>query len=161
MPIGRQPSTGSVTNDIFIGRLIEELPLITGVMGGKNFISLTLDAIEAYEKGTAEDFEISTKTSELRQSLLAYETKLTTAVTANEATAYRALTSEIRKIAGNMNLSNLTFGGFRTPIDGADEFDTYKLQVFEPRAGDYESEGGRVKYSLDEKGIITKFNWEA
>ena len=158
LPIGRSHSTGSIMSDIFIGRPLEELPLISGCIGGKNFISLTLDIVQAYEKGLGEDFPVSDKTSELRNKLLSLEKELNSAISKNEAKSYEAVTKKIRQIAGNMNLSNVFFGGFKVKIEGSDDFEEYKKKIFEFKNGDFQS--GRVKYSLNNEGIVTKFKIE-
>ncbi|MHA1522693.1 MAG: hypothetical protein ACTSRK_21210, partial [Promethearchaeota archaeon] len=161
LPMGRIPANGSIISDIFIGRPIEELPLISGCIGGNNSISFTLDIIQAYEKGLGEDLPVSEKTVELRNNLLSLEKELNSALKASNVEEYEKITNQIRKIAGNMNLSNLFFGGFKVPIDDGDsgDFEGYKKSIFEIREGDYQN--GNVKYSLNSKGIVTKFEMEA
>ena len=144
-----------IMSDIFIGRPIEELPLISGCIGGNHFISFTLDIIQAYEKGLGEELPLSEKTVELRNKLLSLEKELNSALKASNVETYEKITSQIRKIAGNMNLSNLFFGGFKVPIDNSDDFEEYKKIIFEIREGDYQN--GNVKYSLNSKGIVSKF----
>ncbi|QEE15324.1 hypothetical protein DSAG12_01149 [Promethearchaeum syntrophicum] len=155
LPIGRIQSNGSILSDIFIGRPIEELPLISGCMGGNNFISITLDLIQAYENGLGDDLPVSKKTTELRNSLLSLEKDLNSALKESNIEQYETITNQIRKLAGNMNLSNLFFGGFKVPIEGSDDFEEYKKIIFENIEGDYQN--GQVKYSLDNQGLVTKF----
>ncbi|MHA1170292.1 MAG: hypothetical protein ACTSRU_20895, partial [Candidatus Hodarchaeales archaeon] len=153
---GKIPSTGSMLGDIFIGRTIEELPLITGQMGGVKAISLTLDAIESYEKGTG--MAISDTVKELREKLTLLEKDLVKAVNEQNRALYRETAAKIRSIAGNMNLSNLYFGGFKTPVNhhGYDDFDNYRSSLIEFKDGSYSS--GRVSFKIDDKGIIREFD---
>ena len=51
-----------------------------------------------------------------------------------------------------MNLSNIFYGGFKTPIDGADNFDDYKAEPFEIKEGAYKN--GIVEFNIDSKGVI-------
>lgn len=157
LPIGKMPPNGSVMSDTLNGRLIEELPMILGLIGGSKAISLTLDAIQAYESAS-EDIEVSDKTKELRKQLLDLEKQLQEAISKEDAKKYQFVTTSIRKIAGNMNLSNVFFGGFRTAIDGEDDYSSYKYKQFEIQEGVYQS--GAIKYRLDPKGIISEFNME-
>ncbi|MFW9828317.1 MAG: hypothetical protein ACFFEY_12065, partial [Candidatus Thorarchaeota archaeon] len=110
LPKGRIPSKGSLLENVFTGRLIEELPLISGLLGGDRWISLTLKIVESYEK--ANEIEVSEGTRKLRKKLLELETNLQNAIKQEDPKQYRKITQEIRKIAGNMNLSNVFFGGF-------------------------------------------------
>jgi len=152
LPPGRINSTGSVIEDVFMNRLIEELPLITGLLGGDHSISMTLSVIEAYEKGAG--IEVSEETVKIRNQLRDLEQELKAAVDAQDADKYKDTTEKIRKIAGNMNLSNVFFGGFKTPIEGYDNFEDYKSQIFEVVEGSYKN--GLIGFTLDTKGIITK-----
>jgi len=150
LPTGRIPSSGKLLQDVFTGRLIEELPLITGLLGGNKSISLTLKIIESYEK--ANNIEISEQTKKYRAELLKLESELIKATSEEDAQKYKETTEKIRKIAGNMNLSNLYFGGFKKQIEDNDNFETYKSHVFEVVEGIYKN--GSVNYSIDPKGII-------
>ncbi|MBN1800646.1 MAG: hypothetical protein JW891_04025 [Candidatus Lokiarchaeota archaeon] len=152
LPKGKIPSKGSVLEDIFVDRLIEEAPLITGLLGGENAISLTLSLIEAYEKGTGID--VSEKTVQYRKDLKNLENQLKTAMKDQDANKYENITSEIRRIAGNMNLSNVFFGGFKTPVGELNDFEEYKSQSFEIFEGNYKN--GRIEFGIDSKGVITK-----
>ena len=82
------------------------------------------------------------------------EEKLHEAIEKEDAKQYKEITEEIRQIAGNMNLSNVFFGGFKTPIEGNDNFEDYKSQVFEVVEGSYKN--GLIDFNLDPKGIITE-----
>lgn len=159
LPIGRNKSDGLILTDIFVGRPIEEIPLITGLLGGSKSISFTFNALEAYEKGAG--IEISDKTKELRKKLLELEKNMNGAIKKQDSEAYKKARSDIVKISGNMNLSNLFFGGFRTSIEGED-YEQIKYHVFdfdeEQFDGTYEC--GPVKYTLNTKGIITEFKME-
>jgi coenzyme F420-reducing hydrogenase gamma subunit len=157
LPIGKIPSTGSIYSDIFTGRLIEEIPMIMGQLGGENAISLTLDILTAYETGA--NLSVSDKSKELREKLLALEGELQKAIKSQDNSQFADVSAKIKQISGNMNLSNLFFGGFRTPVEAEEDFDSYKSEVFEIEAGDYQS--GKVKYSIDEQGKIIKFKMEA
>ncbi|MFX1377264.1 MAG: hypothetical protein ACFFA0_15785, partial [Promethearchaeota archaeon] len=150
LPKGRIPSSGNLKEDLFTGRLIEELPLITGLLGGDKSISITLKIIESYEK--ANDIEISEQTKKYRDELLQLEEKLHEAIEKEDAIQYKEITDEIRKIAGNMNLSNVFFGGFKSKIQKEDNLEDYKSHIFEVVEGTYKN--GSVEYSIDSDGII-------
>ncbi len=156
MPLGRIPSSENLESNIFIGRAIEELPVIAGSMGGTNVISLTLDIVEALEKGLK--LEISNFVTDLRSQLRELEKKLINATQNNHSDEYKEVVTNIRSIAGNMNLSNIFFGGFKVPIKSSEEFDNYKYQVFEVQEGTFTS--GSVSYQLDSNGLVTEFSWE-
>jgi coenzyme F420-reducing hydrogenase gamma subunit len=153
LPVGRIPPNGSILGDILIGRLIEEVPLILGLLGGENFITLTLNAIEAYEKSN--DIKVTEKTEKYREELLELEGELQKAIEGRNSEKYQVATEKIRKIAGNMNLSNIFFGGFKTPIKDSENFDEYKKEIFEITEGTYEND--LIKYSIDQNGVITEF----
>ncbi|MEJ2276920.1 MAG: hypothetical protein P8Y70_04095 [Candidatus Lokiarchaeota archaeon] len=152
LPKGRIPAKGSLLENVFVGRLIEELPLITGLLGGTKSISLTLNAIESYEKDA--EIDISEETKNYRKELRTLEKKLEKAVEDKDVKAYKETTENIRKIAGNMNLSNVFFGGFKTPIKEDDSFDNYKPHVFEIMEGNYKD--SIIEYSLDSEGVINE-----
>ena len=150
LPKGRIASSGKLIEDVFTGRLIEELPLITGLLGGTNSISLTLKVIESYEK--ANQIEISEQAKKYREELLKLEVDLKKSVENEDAKQYKEITEKIRKIAGNMNLSNVFFGGFKSKINDNDNFEEYKTHIFEVVEGTYQN--GSVEYSIDSDGII-------
>lgn len=148
LPIGRIESVGDdIVSNVMVGRPIEELPSIMGMMGGSNFISKTLDILEAYEKGAEINASDSVKAD--REKLKAAEKKMQDAISKSDAKMYKEAEAEIRKLAGNMNLSKLYYGGYRTvdPIEMnfEDEFPE----------GSYSS--GSVSFKLDPKGIVTEF----
>jgi len=150
LPKGRIPSNGNLLEDVFTGRLIEELPLISGLLGGDHSISLTLKIIESYEK--ANNIELSEKTKNYRKQLLKFEDELQKTIQSKDPEQYKKITKEIRKIAGNMNLSNVFFGGFRSQIDDNDDFEEYKSHVFEVVEGTYKN--GSVEFTIDPIGIV-------
>ncbi|MFW9941507.1 MAG: hypothetical protein ACFFFT_10745 [Candidatus Thorarchaeota archaeon] len=150
LPKGRIPSSGSILEDLFTGRLIEELPLITGLIGGDKSISLTLKIIESYEK--ANQIEVSEQTKKYRKELLDLEEQLHEAIEKEDVNHYKEITEKIRHIAGNMNLSNVFFGGFKSKINDDDNFEDYKTHIFEVVEGTYKN--GSVEYSIDSEGII-------
>ncbi|MFX1275279.1 MAG: hypothetical protein ACFFBP_18705 [Promethearchaeota archaeon] len=150
LPKGRIPSKGSILEDVFSDRLIEEFPLITGLLGGDKSISITLSIIEAYEKGTG--IEVGEQTKKFREELRNLEKQLQEAIKSSDADKYKEITDKIRNIAGNMNLSNVFYGGFKTPIEGADNFEDYKAKPFEIVEGTYKN--GIVEYNIDSTGII-------
>ncbi len=152
LPKGRIPSSGTLLEDVFIGRLIEEIPLISGLLGGSKSISLTLKFIESYEK--ANEIKVSEQVKKFRGELLKLEGELQNAIEKEDSTKYKEVTEKIRKIAGNMNLSNLYFGGFKTKINDNDNFDDYKTQIFEVVEGTYKN--GSVEYKIDSDGILTE-----
>ncbi len=152
LPKGRIPSSGTLLEDLFIGRLIEEIPLISGLLGGSKSISLTLKLIESYEK--ANEIKISEKVKKFRSELLKLEDELQKTIDQEDSTKYKEVTEKIRKIAGNMNLSNLYFGGFKTKINDSDDFDDYKTHIFEIVEGTYKN--GSVEYKIDSDGILTE-----
>lgn len=150
LPKGRISSSGKILEDVFTGRLIEESPLISGLLGGNKSISLTLKIIESYEK--ANQIEISEKTKKYRKELLGLEIELEKALENEDPKQYKEITGEIRKIAGNMNLSNIFFGGFKSQIDEKDNFDEYKTHIFNVVEGTYKN--GSIEYIVDPNGII-------
>jgi len=152
LPKGRIPSSGTLLEDVFIGRLIEEIPLISGLLGGAKSISLMLKFIEPYEK--ANQIEVSAQTKKYREELLSLEKDLQNAIDKEDASSYKEITDKIRSIAGNMNLSNIFFGGFKSIIDPNDDFNEYKTHVFEVVEGTYKN--GSVEYAIDSDGIITE-----
>ncbi|MFX1392430.1 MAG: hypothetical protein ACFFAH_02545 [Promethearchaeota archaeon] len=152
LPRGRNPPNGSLIEDVFTGRLIEELPLITGLMGGTKSISMTLKIIEAYEKGAK--IEISDQTKKYRDELLRLEKELQVAIADEDSNKYNNVCKKIRKIAGNMNLSNVFFGGFKAPINEENNFEEYKTHIFDVVEGTYENDS--IKYHINSKGIITE-----
>ena len=150
LPKGRIPSSGTLLEDVFIGRLIEEVPLIAGLLGGAKSISFTLKFIETYEK--ANQIELSAQTKKYREELLSLETELQSAIDSEDASKYKDITDKIRFIAGNMNLSNVFFGGFKSKINDDENFDEYKTHIFEVVEGTYKN--GSVEYSIDSEGVI-------
>jgi coenzyme F420-reducing hydrogenase gamma subunit len=150
LPKGRIPTSGSLLEDIFTGRLIEELPLISGLLGGDHSISLTLKIIETYEQ--ANNLEVSETTKKYRKDLLDLEIELREAINSKDPKKYKGITDKIRKIAGNMNLSNLFYGGFKAKIKGDDNFEDYKTHVFDVVEGTYKN--GSVEFSIDSTGIV-------
>jgi coenzyme F420-reducing hydrogenase gamma subunit len=150
LPRGRIPSSGSLLEDVFTGRLIEELPLISGLLGGDHSISLTLKIIETYEK--ANDIEVSEQSKKYRKDLLELETELHEAINSEDPEKYKDISDKIRKIGGNMNLSNVFFGGFKSQIDENDNFEDYKTHIFEVVEGTYKN--GSVEFTIDPVGII-------
>ena len=150
LPKGRIPSSGSLLEDVFAGRLIEELPLISGLLGGDHSISLTLKILETYEQ--ANKIEISETTRKYRKELLSLESELIEAIKLKDPKKYEEITNKIRKIAGNMNLSNLYFGGFKAQIDEKDNYEDYKTHVFDVVEGTYKN--GSVEFTIDSTGIV-------
>ena len=150
LPKGRIPSEGTLLENVFNGRLIEELPLISGLLGGDRSISLTLKIIESYEK--ANEIEVSKETQKIRNKLLQLEKDLQDAIKEEDPKQYREITDEIRKIAGNMNLSNIFFGGFKSQIKDIDNFEENKTQVFDVVEGAYKN--GSVEFKIDPIGIV-------
>jgi coenzyme F420-reducing hydrogenase gamma subunit len=150
LPKGRIPSSGSLLEDVFTGRLIEELPLISGLLGGENSVSLTLKIIETYEK--ANEIEISDQTQKYRKELLELEKELQSAIKIKDPEKYKQVSDKIRKIGGNMNLSNVFFGGFKSPINEKDNFEDYKTPIFEVIEGTYKN--GSVEFTVDPVGIV-------
>jgi len=150
LPKGRILSKGSLIENVFTNRLIEELPLITGLIGGDKAISLTLNLIESYEEGTG--IEISKKTKEYRKELRALEKEMLIAIEEKNPEKYEKATEKIRKIAGNMNLSNVYYGGFKTRIGEDDDFDDYKAHIFDIVEGNYKD--GIVEFEIDSNGIV-------
>jgi hypothetical protein len=80
------------------------------------------------------------------------EDKLQEAIKSKDPKEYKKITDEIRKIGGNMNLSNLYFGGFKSQIDEKDNFEDYKTHVFEVVEGTYKN--GSVEFTIDPIGIV-------
>lgn len=156
MPLGKVPSSGNILSDVFTGRTIEELPLIAGMLGGQNAIGMQLDIIEAYEQGTG--IEVTDVVKTHRNNLRELESQLVTTIENGDAIAYGGTTEQIRQIAGNMNLSRVYFGGFKTPIlDEQASFEDYKSKIIEFKQGTYHA--GNVAYTLDAEGKVTDFLW--
>ncbi len=155
IPHGKLLSSGNIISDVFIGRPIEEIPLITGMMGGRKFISLTLDAIEAYEEEAK--LKISDTVRKLRKKIRELEILYQEAAEKQEPKEYSRITNQIRTKAGNMNLSNVYFGGFKTPIKNIENFDQYQSQKIDFHSGTFKK--GCVTFSTNDLGIIT--SWEA
>lgn len=156
MPPGKIPSTGKIPFDVCLGRPLEEIPLILGCIGGVHSVELTTKVIEAYEHGAG--MEISEKTKEFRSILLDQEKLLVQAHNQNDVGAYKTAAKKIREIAGNRNLSNLFFGGFKVPIAENDDFAQYKYQPFDMKPGSYSGSG--VEYSINDAGVITEISVE-
>jgi len=150
LPKGKISPNGSLAENVFIGRLIEELPLITGLLGGSKSISLTLNAIESYEKQVG--IKISEETQRYREKLRDLEKELNKAVEDRDIEKYKEVTNLIREIGGNMNLSNVFFGGFKTRIKENDIFENYKPHIFEILEGNYKD--SIIEYALDSQGVI-------
>jgi len=150
LPKGRIPSSGSLLEDVFTGRLIEELPLISGLLGGDHSVSLTLKIIETYEK--ANEIEVSEQTKKYRKELLELEKELHGAIKSKDPEKYKQVTDKIRKIGGNMNFSNVFFGGFKSQINEKDNFEDYKTHIFEVVEGTYKN--GSVEFTIDPIGIV-------
>jgi coenzyme F420-reducing hydrogenase gamma subunit len=150
LPKGRVPTSGSLLEDVFTGRLIEELPLISGLLGGDHSISLTLKIIETYEQ--TNNIEVSETTKKYRKELLDLEIDLREAINNKDPEKYKEITDKIRKIAGNMNLSNLYYSGFKAKIDEKDNFEDYKTHIFDVVEGTYKN--GSVEFSIDSTGIV-------
>lgn len=150
LPIGKNKSSSSIISDVMIGRRIEEVPMILSLIGGSNFISYTLDAIEAYESDKG--IQIPDEIKQERVKLLDLEKRLNNAVSKGNQNEYLEITNQIRKIAGNMNLSNLYFGGYRNK-------NAYKFG-FKDRFMPGPYKHGLIKYTLDSEGIVTDFKVE-
>ncbi|MFX0031980.1 MAG: hypothetical protein ACFE8E_12490 [Candidatus Hodarchaeota archaeon] len=150
LPKGRINSSGSLLEDVFTGRLIEELPLITGLLGGDHSISLTLKVLETYEQ--ANNIEVSETTKQYRKELLDLETESIEIIASRDPKRYKEVTDKIRKIAGNMNLSNLYYGGFKAKINENDNFEEYKTHVFDVVEGTYKN--GSIEFTIDSIGIV-------
>ncbi|MHA1775433.1 MAG: hypothetical protein ACTSWC_01595 [Promethearchaeota archaeon] len=157
IPPGKIPSTGNIMADIMVGRPIQELPLITGMMGGKNFISLTIDILDAYEQGLK--LEMDDELKLIRNQLLELEEKYQLASEEMDPKLYAEATGNIRKLAGNMNLSNLYFGGMKTKLESYRNFEHFQAHPVPIQEGTYTSSSKNVTFTLDSRGIITK--WES
>ncbi|MCJ7649592.1 MAG: hypothetical protein MUP85_13335, partial [Candidatus Lokiarchaeota archaeon] len=105
---------------------------------------------ETYEK--ANQIEVSEPTKKYRKELLDLEIQLQEAIKSKDPEPYKKITDEIRKIGGNMNLSNVFFGGFRSQIDDKDNFEDYKAHVFNVVEGTYKN--GSVEFKIDPIGIV-------
>ena len=71
---------------------------------------------------------------------------------AKDALKYEEITKKIREIAGNMNLSNIFYGGFKTQIRDDADLDDYKAKIFDIVEGNYKN--GIVEFKIDSTGII-------
>jgi coenzyme F420-reducing hydrogenase gamma subunit len=154
LPLGKIQSTGTLMGNIMVGRLIEELPALLGMVGGTDAINTTLDAIEAFEEGTG--LTISEKVKILREDLRKSGVEYRKAIEAKDPEGYENSCNEIRKIAGNMNLSRLYYGGFRTQIPDEPEFEAYKAQIIKFTEGKFQK--GTLAYTINDKGVIIAFS---
>lgn len=156
LPKGKQPSSEDEYQNIFEHRVIEEIPSIMAMMGGNRFISNTLDILEAYE--TTNQLAIPQDLLAIRQELRQLEKEYQKAIQEQSSTKYKEVSNNIRHLAGNMNLSNLGFGGLKM-IPESMKNDHGNLEPSKPisyHAGTYSA--GEIEYSLDNQGIVTKWN---
>ncbi|MFX1600687.1 MAG: hypothetical protein ACFFB6_08835, partial [Promethearchaeota archaeon] len=96
--------------------------------------------------------EISEQTQKIRKRLLKLEDDLKNTIKEEDPKKYRQVTEEIRKIGGNMNLSNVFYGGFKSQIEHNDKFEEYKSHVFDVVEGTYKN--GSVEFTIDPIGIV-------
>ncbi|MHA1235457.1 MAG: hypothetical protein ACTSQL_10280, partial [Promethearchaeota archaeon] len=111
-----------------------------------------LKFIESYEE--ANQIEVSEQTKKYRNELLQLEKDLQKAIDSEDSANYKEITDKIRFIAGNMNLSNVFFSGFKSIIDTNDDFNEYKAQIFDVVEGNYKN--GAIEYTINPDGIITE-----
>jgi coenzyme F420-reducing hydrogenase gamma subunit len=158
---GRMESTLDAYSDTMVGRPIEEAIQIAATIYGSKGISVALNLIEAYEKSTGQDPSDGVK--ELRRELRNVQQLWLEVSSSPSFSEYTKVVEEVRRVAGNEVLSNLFYGGFKTPIKGTElHFESYKRNGFEPKAVEASSEDGvsKVKYVTDERGIIRKWSCE-
>ena len=154
-------STGNIQSDIMIGRRVEEAIQIAGTIYGSRGISVTLNMIEGYEK--AAEIEPSEQTVELRQNLREQQKSWLENSEEPSLKVFSEVTEGITNIAGNEVMSNLFFGGFRTPIESTKHpFESYKAAAFEPKKLEASSDDelSKVRFKTDEKGIIREWSCE-
>ena len=82
------------------------------------------------------------------------EKQLNKAIEDQDIKKYKEITNQIREIGGNMNLSNVFFGGFKTKIKESDNFENYKPHIFEISEGSYKD--SIIEYTLDSQGVINE-----
>ncbi len=158
---GRNPSSGDPLSDIMIARAIEEAPQISATIFGRHGISVALNLVEAYE--AAAGIQVSKETQELRTELRGIQKKLLETLKSPTAEAIKEIIKEIRGIGGNEVLSNVYFGGFKTPAKAAKVgFDTYQVGDLEIKAvkASAEDEFSKVSFTTDDEGIIREWSYE-
>ena len=158
---GRNPSTGDTLSDIMVARPIEEAPQIAATIYGRYAISAALNLIEAYEQATG--IEVSKETKELRTALRDVQKQLLETLKDPAVDTVRKVIEDIRGLAGNEVLSNVYFGGFKTPVKVAkSSFDTYRVGEFEIKSvkASAEDEFTKVAFTTDEDGIIREWSYE-
>ncbi|MHA1654847.1 MAG: hypothetical protein ACTSVT_12810 [Candidatus Thorarchaeota archaeon] len=158
---GRNPSTGDEYADIMVARPIEEAPQIAATIYGRYGISVALNLIEAYEAATGID--VADEAKNLRESLRESQRLLLDALEKVDVEALAEVLAKIREIGGNDVLSNVYFGGFKTPVKSAKVgFDTYKVGQLEIEAVEAgaEDEFSKVRLVTDEQGIIREWSCE-
>ncbi|MCF2137802.1 MAG: hypothetical protein K9W43_11275 [Candidatus Thorarchaeota archaeon] len=159
---GKNPSSGDQLSDIMIARAIEEAPQISATIFGRHGISVALNLIEAYED--AAGIKVSKETKDLRTELRNIQKKLLETLKSPTAEGIKEIIADIRGIGGNEVLSNVYFGGFKTPAKAAQvSFDTYQISSeFEIKAvkASAEDEFSKVSFTTDDEGIIREWTYE-
>jgi coenzyme F420-reducing hydrogenase gamma subunit len=158
---GKLAPTHDVYSDIMVGRPIEEAIQIAGTIYGSRSVSVALNLIDGYEKSIGHN--PSDAVRELRGRLLDAQRLWLKVANSPDFSEYSKVVQDIIEIAGNEVLSNLFYGGFKTPIKGAKfAFDSYKRDGFEPTAVEASSEDGisKLKFTTDEMGIVREWSCE-
>ncbi|MEM2143172.1 MAG: hypothetical protein QXQ81_07955 [Candidatus Thorarchaeota archaeon] len=158
---GRVESSGDVYADIMVGRPVEEAIQIAGTIYGSRGISVALNLVEGYEECTG--MRVSNEVRMLRNRLRQAQQRWVGLTSAPTPQQYTAIATEISRIGGNSVLSNLFFGGFRTPIQGEETpFEAYRNAEFVPSAATVSHEDGisRLTYVTDERGVIRRWSCE-
>jgi coenzyme F420-reducing hydrogenase gamma subunit len=158
---GHVDSTLDAYSDIMVGRPIEEAIQIAATIYGSRGISVALNLVEAYEGAAGQNPSDSVK--ELRRKLRKEQRAWLELSSSPDFTKYTKIVDEVRRVAGNEVLSNLFYGGFKTPITGTElPFESYKKNGFEPTAVEASSEDdiSELKFVTDEQGIIREWSCE-
>jgi len=172
---GVKESTGDLYADVFVGRLAEEAVYIASRIFGVRGVSAALNLIEALEEIFG--IEVSDTTKQIREELRSHGRALADAAEAMDSGRYEQVKQDIIRIGGDINLSNVAIGGFRRPIEGYSDFDAYRADSFEFKAGESEVRDAvvceptgalscemrdaltRIKVSVDNDGVIV--GWES
>ncbi len=159
---GRQPSAGSLHADIMVGRPIEEAPQLAATVYGLDGISVCLNLVEAYE--SAVGIEPSPETVALRGRLREVQRVLRELRGAPDLERYSEAVAQARAIGGNDVMSNVFFGGFRTPVKASDApYEAYAVPgPVEVRAvrGEASDDFTKVSFTTDENGLIREWSCE-
>jgi len=162
---GIKDSFGDIYKDVMIGRPAEEATDIASRIYGSRSVSVTLNYIECIEEIV--DIEVDATVKKLRGILRSSGSEFKGTIEKKDLKRVLSAEDAIRRIGGDENLSNVSIGGFRTPIEGIagvdiEKFDEYKMAAFQDRCGESTHSDGtsKVSVSIDGSGIIDGWEYE-